>query len=372
MIPIPQDDQGHPRGFDFNYDFWFDCVCERRVQVPAITYDLQCQGNEPYPVCGCGETIDISEAKPTVRDPSDIDHHDEEVDRHVWYHSSIYPDWPSLPAFRRDLAADLLNSLLEVDQHEKAIDEQSSSALHLGTYAAAVENMMRRTHDEPTPNSRYWLHQVEIAFQPGDLFPDVGGELSGWFGKVHMTELAKRDARAVRYINTHEAIGSISLAIDPQVIRRVRTIQVPIDAAILPAAEAGKQAATCAVAELSAAEDLRPDTAGVPKDQIFDSELDASISPNSGDLSSRSIAIAQQNDLYHDRQHEIWSSLENSLVDTYLSDVNTQVRARLTSANPTGGDPVKYHERFRAMAGPLMRPDLVVEQFETATWRTPN
>ncbi len=35
----------------------------------------------------------------------------------------------------------------------KAIDEQSSSALHLGTYAAAVENMMRRTHDEPTPIS---------------------------------------------------------------------------------------------------------------------------------------------------------------------------------------------------------------------------
>lgn len=372
MTPIPDDIQGHPEGFDFNYDFWFDCVCGRRVQVPAAEYDLQCQGDEKYPDCDCGETIDISEAKPTVRDPSDIDHDDGRVDQHFWYHSSTYQFWPSPTAYRNEFAEILAKSPLLPHKHAQMIDEKCSLALHLGTYSAAMENVMRRMHDQDTPHHTYWLHQVEICLQPEDLYPEVVGELHGWLGDVPTAELSKRDARAVRYVNTHEATGSISLAIDPQIIRRVRTIQVPMDPAILPAIEAGEQAVKCAVAALSAAEDLRPGTSGVPKDQIFDSELDASISLNSRDLSVRAMAIAQQNELYRDRQREIWLSLEATLADAYLSDVNPQVRDRLTSVNPIDGDLVKYHERFRAMAGLLMQPDLVVIQFETATWRSLN
>jgi hypothetical protein len=367
----PPSGSEHPHGFDFNYDFWFECVCGRRIQVPATTYDLQCQCIEPYPVCVCGTTIDISEARPIVRDPFDIDHHDDEVDRHVWYHSSTYQDWPSL-TYRRDTAALLALSELPPEQHAETIDQKCSLALHLGTYAAAVENMLRRMADQDSPNHQYWLHQVEIQLQHGDLLTGVGSELATWFGDVQLTKLTERGARAIRYVNTYEDAGSISLAIDPRVITRVRTIQMPTAAAALPNTAVGEQAVTLAADNLAAAEQLRPEATGVPADQIFDSNLAIFLEEAKGRaIADSARAYAQQMERYRDRQGEVWSSLESALVDAYLSNVNTQMRNRLTRVIPTHTEPAEYHERFRTMAGFLVRPLMVVQQFETATWRTP-
>lgn len=324
-------------------------------------------------MCGCGTTIDIGRALPIVRDLSDVDHHDAEVDRHVWYHSSIYQDWPlSAAAYRHITAARIVSSLLPPDQHEEAIDEQCSLALHLGTYAAAVENTMRRMRDQDFSNEKYWLHQVEIRLHPGDLSPGVSGELSTWFGDVPLTKLTELGARAVRYVNAQEAVGSISLVIDPQVITKIRTIQLPVAAAILPATEAGDQAVILATNDLEAAEQLRPDITGVPESQIFDSSLKATLAARRGMADGRAVEIAQQIQLYRGRQAEIWASLTEALVDAYLFDVNTQVREQFTSVLPTETDPIRYHDRFRLMASLLAQPAAVVQRFEGASWRVPN
>ncbi|MDP8017657.1 hypothetical protein [Prescottella equi] len=364
---------GHPRGFDFNYEFWFECGCGQRTPVSDTTYDLQCQGVEPYPVCACGSTIDVAEARPTLRDLSDIDRQPEQVDRHVWYHSSTYQDWPS-PTYRDNVAALVEQSLLPSDKHAAMIAERTSLALHLGTYAAAIENMLRRMADEGSPSDRYWLHQVEVRLQPGDLSPVVHRELAGWFGAVHISQLSQLDARAARYVNTHEAVGSISLAIDPSVIARVRTIPLPVASASLPACTAGETAATHAVAELAAAEHLRPDTTGLRDDQIFGSPLLASLEANAGkpEVDDRVLQVAQQMSRYRERQHAIGSALEGTLVEAYLADVNTQVRERFTRVMPTRDCPLEYHERFREMAGLLVQPHQVVQQFDAAPWRSLN
>ena len=94
---------GHPDGLNFDHDFWFQCDCGKRVRVAAATYDLQCQGNAPYPRCQCGSEIDIAQAHPAVRDPADIDFIDNVVGQHVWYHSSTFQDWPSR-TYRDDTA----------------------------------------------------------------------------------------------------------------------------------------------------------------------------------------------------------------------------------------------------------------------------
>lgn len=73
-----------------------------------------------------------------------------------------------------------------------------------------------------------------------------------------------------------------------------------------------------------------------------------------------------------DRQRAVWSILEDALVDTYLADTNTQVRERFTRAVPVRGCPLQYHERFREMAGLLVLPDQVVQQFDEAQGRSPN
>jgi hypothetical protein len=73
----------------FGYDYWFLCSgCGNRVAVTAADYWLQSSMQAPYPVCGCGTTVDISRAHPTLRDPDDIAMQDGSVVSRYWYHTS--------------------------------------------------------------------------------------------------------------------------------------------------------------------------------------------------------------------------------------------------------------------------------------------
>lgn len=362
----------HPSGFDFNFDFWFDCMCGKRVQVPHATYDLQCRGDMDYPVCICGATIDISEARPVLRDLSDIDCRDDQVAAHLWYHSSPYRDWPS-PKYRDDIAARLKRSALGADKHDAMIVEETSLALHLGTYAAAIENILRRLADEDSPDTQYWLHQVEIRLGPGELAPDVHNELSGWFGKVPLTALARLNASAVRYINTHEAPGSISLAIGTQIIARIRTIPAPHEGATIPATAAGNEALSRATAELAEAEQLKPDGTRIPNDQEFNSTLDLWLAEAKGqDITAGAREFTEMMEQYHDRKDEIRTLLAKELADIYLGDMATQLRERVVSAIPSSLEPVMYDQRFRTLSGLLLQPETMFQQFETVEWRTLN
>ncbi|WP_216917690.1 hypothetical protein [Nocardia noduli] len=365
----------HPAGFEVDFSYWFDCDCGRRVEVTAAEYEHQCGGDEEsYPVCECGDTVDISAAHPALRDVDDIDCHDDQVDRHLWYHTSPYQDWPS-PSYRSDIAALIKRSLLPPSDHESAIEGRTSLALHLGTYAAAVENMLRRMRDQDSPAHRYWLHQVQIHLGAADLAADVRGEGSGWFGDVPMTALADLGARAVRYVNTHESPGSISLAIDPAVIVRVRTIPLPPAASALPATEEADQAVERAVAALAAAQQLRPDTTGIPEEEIFESELDLLIAQAHGRTISeiavqRASELAAQFEKSRDQERDTLSNLRAELAKIYLPDVNPQLRARVDDPIPFGAAPGQYHQRLRELAAPIVRPRAVVRQFDNAPWRT--
>ena len=254
-------------------------------------------------------------------------------------------------------------------QQAEQLRYKCSLALHLGTYAAAVENILRRMAYQDSPEHTYWLHQLQLDLKPGDLAAGVEKELSGMFGDVSMTELSDRTVRAVRYVNVQEAVGSISLAIDPRVIGRVRTIELPVGLSTVPGDSFVEGAVVTAVTDLAAAEALRPDTSGVPAEQIFESELDAILAGVRREVDPGALKLAQQMDRYRDRRAEVWSALQTVLVDTYLAEVNIQVRERFTTVVPTGGDPSDYHERFRQMAGLLVRPQVVVEQLGEESWR---
>ncbi|WP_324191077.1 hypothetical protein [Nocardia farcinica] len=364
----------HPAGFEFDFSYWFDCDCGRRVEVTAGEYEQQCGGDEEsYPVCECGDSIDISTARPALRDLDDIDCHDDQVDRHLWYHTSPYQDWPS-PRYRSDITALIKRSLLSPSEHEKAIEGRTSLALHLGTYAAAVENMLRRMHDQDSPTHRYWLHQVQVQLGATDLAPGVRGELSTWLGDVPMTALTDLGARAVRYVNTHESPGSISLAIDATVIVRVRTIPLPPAASALPATEAGEQAVTRAVAALTAAQQLRPDTTGIPEEEIFESELDLVIAQMRGrivddEAVQRANEFASQFEESRNQEHEALSSLRAELAEIYLPNVNPQLRTRVDDAIAVGTAPGEYHLRLRQLAALIAQPHQVLRYFDNAPWR---
>lgn len=374
-LMIPDVPAHHPAGFDIDFGYWFQCECGDRVEVPAIEYDLQCKGEKPYPECSCGRAVDISEAHPALRDLNDIDVLDEQVDQHLWYHTSPYQDWPSTATYLADFAAQLKRSTLPSFEHEKMLTAKASLALHLGTYAAAIENMLRRMHDQPSPGREYWLHQVQVRIRPGDLVPDIHGELAGFFGDVPRQSLYDLGGRVVRYVNVHEAPGSISLAIDPQVIVRVRTIPLSSTTAALAATEAGRRAVDRGAGDLAAAQQLRPDTSGLPPDQVFESTLDICIAEMDG---SRVISdearqfterFAAQFTKYHDREREIWSTLRTALTDIYLPGVTPQLRERVFSVVPADADPTHFHQAVRELAGLLKEPHTVTRQFESVAWR---
>ncbi|PSR66012.1 MULTISPECIES: hypothetical protein [Nocardia] len=365
----------HPASFDFDYSYWFDCECGQRVEVSAAAYEQQCQDEEPYPLCDCGRTIDISEAHPALRDLEDIDVQNGRVIEHFWYHSSPQQNWPS-PTYREDLAAQLRQWEYPEDERESVIEAKASLALHLGTYAAAIENMLRRIHRQDSSACPYWLHQVQIRLRNADLAQAVHSELGDIVGDVRMSALADLGARAVRYVNAREAPGSISLAIDPQVILQVRTIPLSSTTAGLPATEAGRRAVARANADLDAAQVLRPDTSGIPEDQVFESDLDifraevrgCAVSDEARRFTEQ---FAPQFAMYRDREREIWSNFKAALTETYLRGMTPQLRDRVRSVS-SAEDPEQYHQRLRGWAGLIHRADAVVEQFKSASWRTPS
>ncbi len=94
-------------------------------------------------------------------------------------------------------------------------------ALHLGTYEAAIESMLRKMRDEDAGGVQFWLYRVALRdrtmIKPGycnETFEDIS----------QITQEGLGDWGAIRYLNTWESPGSISLAVRPQSLAAVQGI----------------------------------------------------------------------------------------------------------------------------------------------------
>ncbi|MGW6697526.1 hypothetical protein [Nocardia sp. NPDC055049] len=363
-------ERGNPDGFEFQHDFVFACDCGQRVQMSDTEYERLCSNDEPLLECSCGIASDLSPKLPVLRSLEDQDLRDDYVDRHFWYHTSEYQDWPA-PSYRDDMIARYSDCDFAGLDPVKIIARKTSLALHVGTYAAAIENMIRRMHHQPAQGGRYWLHQVEIQLQPGELAPDVHDELCDLAGGVALTALSDLGAKAVRYVNTFEAKGSISLAVTQQVISRIRTKPLPVPAAVVPVAPVAEHAIGRAIADLAHVEQLRPDPAGLPEDQIFDSGLDIALAEHGGRIVvDEAKQYTQQLEMYEDRQLEIRSTLRTDLLNAYLPRVTVQLRDELRNLISLGDDLREYHQQVRELFSLVAQPFEVIRQFEAEPWRT--
>jgi hypothetical protein len=357
-------------GFDYNY--WFICTtCTGRVEISGNGYEAQCTKGAALTRCGCGTEVDITRCSPVQRDNDDIAGRDVEVDKRYWYHSSRYADWPDLAAYGADVRAAYANSHPMVNV-ERVLREKMSLALHLGTYASATENMLRRLGKQDVGDAartRYWLHRVEISLSPGELDPRVGEEFATLMGDVPLSELRARGCRAVRYINLYEAAGSLSLAIDPGIIAAVSTIAVPVAALGAEATGTAREAAVLATNALAQNATRRPDTTGLDIRDLRIARFFKEPRDPSDPESVRLFTVGEQLREYDARWREIRSVLDETFVAQYLPTVNERVRRRFLDAMSAWDDPQDYHLRFRMMAGLLHRGAEVVEQFSTAPRR---
>ena len=360
----------------FNYDYWFICTgCGERVRITAADYERQSTiQTTQYSQCRCRTLVDITQERPTLRNSQDPALLDDLVGQVYWYHSSRYELWPDVDSYTADVTESASGASKFGLNPDRIIDRKCGLALHLGTYEAAIENMFRRLHDQDVGDRstiRYWLHRVRLTLQPGDLDPGVGEEFTTMFGDVELCDLYSRGGRASRYINLHEAIGSISLAVDPAVIQTVATIALPDELSAVPETSHAVDAVEIAVARLSEIEELRPDTSGISTSTLnFAALLPAPKDPDDPE-SVRTHRIAKQMRAYEDRWRAAWSELTGVLVAEYLPDVNEQVRGRFLDAVQPVDDPRGYHRRFRVMAGLLQNTDAIIGQFDSTPERRP-
>lgn len=369
----------------FDYGYWFDCAaCGTRVNIAADLYELQTTSTATRPRadfsrCGeCDTEVDVTELRPVLRNLDDAALQDDWVDKLFWYHSSTYENWPDDAAYADAYKKRTANARAFSrgwSTPEELLERHTSMALHVGTYEAAIENMLRRLHDQDdrdgSPPS-YWLHRVQIDLEPGDLAPGVGEEPTDWLGNVPLSKLDDEygGARAVRYVNVNEAHGSISMAIHPAVIATVSTIEIPVEAVSDETAAAA--AATCqAVDALSEIAPLRPDTTGIDDMLLrFPSALKRTF-PDPADPRRLEIeAVADQLGTYSKQRKRIWDELKLTLESEYLPTVNVQVHERFCDALAHTEDPAEYHQGFRLMASLLAHPHEVLAQFAHAPIRT--
>lgn len=326
------------RPVDFGYEqCWLSCPnCTTRTPMSFPEYTagatVQC-GN-------CGADVSardpLDHAVAAVNDPA---LHADSVADLSWFHTSTYEKWPPLG------------------------EAPADPAVHLGTYEAAIENMLRRMSKQDDSTAQFYLHRVRLAVTAGDIAEQVRQEFSDCVGNVPQSRVRADGHRVLRYVNRHEHKGCISLAVVPSVIAAVQTIAIPLPLLSQPSA-AARQATSEYVRLCEQIEAARPDIAGID-------QLDLLLPNRSKD--PRITAIAHAHNAADSEYREADERHLGALSSAYLAGIGENTRALFVSAlqNVTEDDDARWHERFRHLAELLTAPDRVLAAVSNAPTRIP-
>lgn len=210
----------------FNYDYVVNCACGSRTRLSAERYHEVTNSDARTPCKSCGRDIHCGPAVIALRDLNDpcLDNHT--ASRMAWFHTSTYSDWPS-NSYTETIRRLLERGHAPVADIESSVRYQATKALHVGTYGCAIENMLRRMHDQPEPGATYYLHQVTVDFALHQINEGYSDENHVEASQISTTELDNRGLRALRYLNVRESPGSISLALVPAAVKPIATIELP-------------------------------------------------------------------------------------------------------------------------------------------------
>lgn len=199
--------------------------CGHRWAVDLEWIERWDQGDERCP--GCGVDCTKEEAPRVTIDPTDPALVDEDVARLSWYHTSTHADWPPRDI---DPAAGLTVQTILMMGGDARVAEwaqrQRGKALHVGTYEAAIHNMLRRLDDQGDDGKQFYLYRVFLR-------PDVVTR-NGWLidpsnfvGDVELAEVCPPGIDVARYLNYHEDPGGLSLAVGLEAIAATQRVAVP-------------------------------------------------------------------------------------------------------------------------------------------------
>jgi hypothetical protein len=176
---------------------------------------------------GCGVTCEVETAPRVTVAPDDPALSDDNVAQLIWYHTSTQPDWPTR---NFDPAAELTEQTRQMmggdDRVAHWAERQRAKALHVGTYEAAVHNMLRRINDQADHGSQFYLYRVYLAptitVREGWLI-----DPSNFVGDVVLDEVCPPGIDVARYLNYNEDPGGLSLAVGRAAIASTQQIAIP-------------------------------------------------------------------------------------------------------------------------------------------------
>lgn len=183
------------------------------------------QGHESCPGCGVDCTKD--DAPRVTVDPNDPALLDDDVARFSWYHTSTHADWPPVEI---DPAAGLTpQTKLMMGGNARVAAwaaRQRAKALHVGTYEAAIHNMLRRLDDQGDDGKQFHLYRVHLRL---DIVVRESWLIdpSNFVGDVELAEICPPGIDVARYLNYHEDPGGLSLALGRNAIAGTQQVAVP-------------------------------------------------------------------------------------------------------------------------------------------------
>lgn len=190
--------------------------CGHEFVVQSIWMDRWEQGEEEC--LGCNLTCEHENAPRVTVDPKDSALDDDRVAQFFWYHTSTHPDWP---------AKNIEPADPKTSWDEQVAARQRGNALHVGTYEASVQIMLRRISDQVDQGRQFYMYRVRlkasVTVREGWI-PDP----SNWVGDVVLDEVCPEGVDVTRYLNYHEDPGGISLALRRDAVADVQQVAIPL------------------------------------------------------------------------------------------------------------------------------------------------
>ena len=126
--------------------------------------DAWSQGDIGCPSCEI--TSDHPQRARCTYDFSDIACDRERITELNWYHTSTLKDWPNrdfdpLSVYPKNAQENIIKKMSDVEL-ESWLTSQKAKALHVGTFEAALENMLRRMEDQGDSSSQFYLYRVNL------------------------------------------------------------------------------------------------------------------------------------------------------------------------------------------------------------------
>ncbi|GHB93489.1 hypothetical protein GCM10010348_10960 [Streptomyces anthocyanicus] len=215
------------RRIDFSRERQMLCGrCDHRWRVNLGWIDRWEQGEETCP--GCCLTCEHEDSPRVTVDPGDPALDDDRVARFFWYHTSTQADWPTRDFDPAAVLTPEMRRMMGGEQRVAAwAARQRGKALHVGTYEAAVHNMLRRIRDHADQRSQFYLYRVRlkssVVVREGWLV-----DPANFVGDVVLDEVCPPGVDVARYLNYHEDPGGLSLALGRNAIVSVQRIAVPL------------------------------------------------------------------------------------------------------------------------------------------------